>query len=86
MILMRTIHRNINGARILSLSKLSFKEMYSILISNTVNKPTSNIYFENLLKIQLLIGVKFTCYHNYYQLLTVTSVFFNVKFLMFFSQ
>ena len=36
----------IKGARILSLEKLSSKEIYSILISNIVNKPTSNIYFE----------------------------------------
>ena len=33
----------IKGARILPLDKLSVKEIYSILILNIVNKPTSNI-------------------------------------------
>ena len=37
----------IKGARILPLDKLFSKEIYSILISNIVNKPTSNICFEN---------------------------------------
>ena len=41
-------HYVIKGARILPLDKLSSMEMYSILISNTVNKPTLNIYFEKL--------------------------------------
>ena len=36
------------GARILPLGKLSSKEIYSILISNIVNKPMSNIYFEKI--------------------------------------
>ena len=36
------------GARILSTGKLSPMEMYSILISNIVNKTTSNIYFQKL--------------------------------------
>ena len=30
------------------LKQLSSKEIYSILISSTVNKPTSDIYFEKL--------------------------------------
>ena len=38
----------IKAARILPLVKLSPKEIYSILISNILNKPTSNIYFEKL--------------------------------------
>ena len=38
----------ITGARILSLDKLSSKEIYSVLIRNIVNKPTSNIHFEKL--------------------------------------
>ena len=38
----------ITGARILPLDKLSLKKIYSILIRNIVNKPTSNIYFEKL--------------------------------------
>ena len=41
-------HHVIKGARILPLGKLSSMEIYSILISNTVNKPTLNIYFEKL--------------------------------------
>ena len=32
----------------MSRGKLSSEEIYLILISNTVNKPTSNIYFEKL--------------------------------------
>ena len=45
---LRQNHHVIKGARILPLDKLSSKEIYSILISNIVNKPTSNIYFEKL--------------------------------------
>ena len=41
-------HHLIKETRILSLDKSSSKEIYSILISDTVNKPTSNIYFEKL--------------------------------------
>ena len=41
-------HHVIKGATILPLGKLSSKEIYLILISNIVNKPTSNIYFEKL--------------------------------------
>ena len=41
-------HHVIKRARILPLDKLSSKEIYSILISNILNKPTSNIYFEKL--------------------------------------
>ena len=37
-------HHVIKGVRIFSLGKLSSKEIYSILVSNTVNKQTSNIY------------------------------------------
>ena len=36
------------GRQNLPLDKSSSKEIYSILISNIVNKPTSNIYFEQL--------------------------------------
>ena len=46
-------HHVIKAARILSTDKLSSKEIYSILISNTVNKPASNICFKiGVLKIQ----------------------------------
>ena len=47
-------HHVIKGARILSLDQLSSKEIYSILTSNIVNKPTSNIYFENLFENTIL--------------------------------
>ena len=43
-------HHVIKGARILPLDKLSSKEIYSVVISNIVNKPTPNIYFEKLLE------------------------------------
>ena len=56
-------HHDNEGARIFPTNKLTFKETYSFLISNTVNKPTSNSYvkklFENttldLSKIYLLL-------------------------------
>ena len=41
-------HHLIKGDRILPLGKLSSKEIYSILISNIINKATLNIYFEKL--------------------------------------
>ena len=41
-------HHVIEGARIIPPDKLSSKEIYSILISNIVNKPTLNIHFEKL--------------------------------------
>ena len=47
--LYQTHHVN-KGPRTLSINKLSSMEMYSILISNAVNKPIPNIYFENCLK------------------------------------
>ena len=51
-------HRFIKAARILPLGKLSSKEIYSILISNIGNKPTSNIYFEKLFENTTLDGNK----------------------------
>ena len=47
-------HHVIKGARILPLDKLSSKEIYSILISSNVSKPTSNIYFEKLFEYTTL--------------------------------
>ena len=41
-------HHVIKGAGIVPPHKLSSREVYSILIQNIVNKPTSNIYFEKL--------------------------------------
>ena len=57
---------------------LSGNVFYSNL--NIVNKPTSNIYFEKL-KIQLFIGINFTC-HRVQQLLALPRVLFNIKFLI----
>ena len=54
-------NHHIIKARILSLNKISSKEIYSILISNTVNEPTLNNYFEKLFENK--IGVKFTCHY-----------------------
>ena len=51
-------HHVIKGARI-----LRSKEIYLILISNIVNKPTSNIYFEQLFENTTLDWNKFTCHH-----------------------
>ena len=39
-------HHLIKGMRILTLEKLTSKELYSILITKFTNKPSSNIYFE----------------------------------------
>ena len=47
-------HHGITGTRILPLDKLFSKEIYSILIRNIVNKPTSNIYFKKLIKNKTL--------------------------------
>ena len=41
-------HHVIKGSRILTLSKLSSTEIYSILISEFQNKPSSNFCFKNL--------------------------------------
>ena len=41
-------HRVVKGARILPFDKLFSKEIYSMLISNIVNRPISNICFEKL--------------------------------------
>ena len=46
------------AARVLPLDKLSSEEIYSILISNIGNKPTSNIYFEKLFENTTLDGNK----------------------------
>ena len=41
-------HHLIKRARILTLEKLSSKELYSILITKLTNKPSSNVYFEKI--------------------------------------
>ena len=42
-------HHSIQSSRVITLDKLASTEIYSILISEVQNKPSSNIYFENLL-------------------------------------
>ena len=41
-------HNLSKGSRVLTLDELTSIEIYSILISKAQNKPSSNIYFENL--------------------------------------
>ena len=41
-------HHLIKGARILTLEKLSSEELYSMLITKVIDKPSSNVYFENV--------------------------------------
>ena len=41
-------HHLVKGSRVITLDKLTSTEIYSILISRAQNKPSSNIYFENL--------------------------------------
>ena len=64
------------------ITSLSFKELYSILIPNTLSKPTSNIYFEKLLENTTLDWSKIYLSLN---LATINTTFrsfqFNVLFL-----
>ena len=41
-------HHLVKGSRVIALDKLISTEMYSVLISKARNKPSSNVYFENL--------------------------------------
>ena len=41
-------HRLIKGSRVITLNILTSTEIYSIFVSKVQNKPSSNIYFENL--------------------------------------
>ena len=41
-------HHLVKSSRVITLDKLTSTEIYSILISRAQNKPSSNIYFENL--------------------------------------
>ena len=41
-------HHLVKDSRVITLDKLTSTEIYSILISRAQNKPSSNIYFENL--------------------------------------
>ena len=74
-------HHVIKGTRILPFDKLSSEEINLILISNIVNKPTSNIYFEKLFENTTLDWKNRTC-HHFQQLLTLPCVLFNIKFLI----
>ena len=64
------------------ITSLSSKELYSILIPNTLNKPTSNIYFEKLLENTTLDWSKI---YSSLSLATINTTFrsfqFNVLFL-----
>ena len=42
-------HHLIKSSRVITLDKLTSTEIYFILISKVQNKPSFNIYFENLL-------------------------------------
>ena len=42
------VHHLIKGSRVITLDKLTSTGIYSILISEVQNKPSSNIYFKNL--------------------------------------
>ena len=41
-------HHLVKGLRVITLDKLTLTKIYFILISRAQNKPSSNIYFENL--------------------------------------
>ena len=71
----------VKGARILSLDKLSSKEIYSVLISNRVNKPTSNIYFEKLFENATLDWSKIYLSPRL-ATMTLSCFIFNIKFLI----
>ena len=75
-------HRIIKAAIILSLDKLSSKEIYSILISNVAKKkPTSSIYFEKLFENTTLARNKI---YLSPRLATIDTTLrsFNIKFLI----
>ena len=74
-------HHVIKGTRSLPIDKLSSKEIYSILISNTVNKPTSNIYFEKLFENTSLDWNKIYLSPRLATIDTTFYVLFNIKFL-----
>ena len=44
-------HLVIKGSRVLALNKLTLTKIYSILISKVQNKPYSNFYLKNLLRL-----------------------------------
>ena len=41
-------HHIVKGSRVITLDQLTLTEIYSLLISRSQNKPSSNIYFKNL--------------------------------------
>ena len=70
-------HHVIKRAKILPLNKLSSKEIYSILISNILNKPTSNIYFEKLFENTILYWIKI---YRSPRLLTIDTTFISFQY------
>ena len=88
----KKLHQNyhvVKVARILSTDKLSSKKIYSILISNIVNKPASNIDFEKLFEntaldwskiylLPLLLTIDITMLSFQYKILN-NVIFLNKK-------
>ena len=56
-------HHLVKGSRVITLDKLTSTEIYSILISRAQNKPSSNIYFENLYNDYNINWTVILCYH-----------------------
>ena len=53
----------VKGSRVITLDRLKSTEIYSILISRGQNKPSSNIYFENLYNDYNIDWTAILCYH-----------------------
>ena len=53
----------VKGSRVITSDKVTSTEIYSILISRAQNKPSSNIYNENLYMTIILTGQQSICYH-----------------------
>ena len=70
-------HYVIKEAEILSTKNLSSKKIYSILISNIVNKPTPNIYFEKLFENHSLNWSKI---YSVTRLATIDSTFHSFQY------
>ena len=84
-------HHLIKWVQILTLEKLSSKELYSILITKFTNKPSSNVYFEKYFLIWNLIGEIFIFYRMYsvqYKILNKSSLTFcfGIRSYLFFER
>ena len=53
----------VKGSRVITSDKVTSTEICSILISRAQNKPSSNIYNENLYMTIILTGQQSICYH-----------------------